>query len=143
MARYLETIDVPLSPEKAFEYMSTFSNTAEWDPGVVEAERLDTGPVREGSTFRVVVSFLGRRIELVYEITAFEPPGRVVLIGENESCVSEDEITFAPRGDGTRITYDARLRLKGPLALFDPGLQLSFLWIGRQAVAGLRAKLGG
>ena len=54
MARYVDAIDLPIPLEQAFDYLADFSRTAEWDPGVVEAERLTPGPPRRGSRFRVV-----------------------------------------------------------------------------------------
>ena len=31
---------------ETFGYLATFSNAAEWDPGVLAGEQLDPGPVR-------------------------------------------------------------------------------------------------
>ena len=120
MARYVEAIDLPLAVEKSFQYLADFSNTAEWDPGVVEAEKLTKGKLRKGSRYRVVVSFLGRRSTLEYEIVELEPPTRVVLRGGDAWLTSIDEITFVPRGSGTRVTYEAKLELQGLARLADP-----------------------
>ncbi len=59
MARYRATVETSQAPEEVFAYLSDFSTTADWDPGVVEAQRLDP-EVREGARFRVVAKFLGR-----------------------------------------------------------------------------------
>ena len=40
MARYNASVYSPRPPGEVFAYLSDFSTTAEWDPGVVEAERL-------------------------------------------------------------------------------------------------------
>lgn len=40
MARYRASIDIQQPREGVFAYLSDFSTTREWDPGVVEAERL-------------------------------------------------------------------------------------------------------
>lgn len=141
MARYVAELEVPRAPDEVFAYLADFSSTAEWDPGVAEAERTSAGPVGVGSTFRVVSQFLGRRIELRYEITEFEA-GRVVLRGTAPGVVSVDEITVTPAGDGARIRYDAQLALQGLRRLADPLLQLAFYWIGGEAVDGLRATFG-
>ena len=140
MARYLDTIDLPLPIQQVFDDLADFSNVAAWDPGVSEAERLDDGPIRLGSRFRVVASFLGRAVPLTYAIIGFEPPHRLVLRGEDSSFVSHDEITLAPRGAGTRVTYDARLELSGLRRLADPVVHAVFQWVGRQAAGGLRER---
>jgi hypothetical protein len=59
MAHYHATVDSRRSARDTFEYLATFSNAAEWDPGVLAAEQLDPGPVRAGTRFRLVVPFLG------------------------------------------------------------------------------------
>ena len=143
MARYVTTIESPRPQADVFGYLSDFSTTQEWDPGVAEAERLDEGPIVVGSRVRVVANFMGRKTPLVYEVTAIDPPNSITLRGENATVVSLDTMTFTetPTG-GTRVTYDAALTLKGPLRLFDPLLGLAFGRIGDRAAAGLRDVLG-
>lgn len=140
MARFVDAIDLPLPPEEAFDYLAEFSHTEEWDPGVVSARRLGAGPVQAGSRFEVEVSFLGRRLVLEYAITACERPWRLVLEGGNADLRSVDEITFAPRPGGTRVTYEARLELAGLRRLADPLLDAVFQRVGRAAAAGLAAR---
>ena len=141
MAHYNASLETLLSPAEAFAYLSDFSTTEEWDPGVVEAERLGDGPVAQGTEFRVVAEFLGRKSTLVYEVVEFEPGEAVTLRGENATVVSLDRMTFEPSAGGTRITYDADLALKGPMRLADPLLRLAFKRVGDRALEGLRAKL--
>lgn len=142
MARYRATVEAELPPGRAFEYLSDFSTTEEWDPGVVRAERVDEGPVGEGSEFHVVASFLGRDSALTYRVVEFAPPAAVTLRGENATVVSLDRITFERRrGGGTTITYDADLRLKSVLRILDPMLALVFRRVGDRALAGLRRTL--
>jgi carbon monoxide dehydrogenase subunit G len=138
MARYQASIETEWTPDEAFAYLSDFSTAAEWDPGVVEAEHLDGGPVGEGSEFRLVAEFLGRTTPLAYRVTEYEPPRAVAFEGENATIVSHDRITFEVIPAGTRVTYDADLRLKGPLKLADPLLRVAFNRVGDRALNGLR-----
>ncbi|HKJ25123.1 MAG TPA: SRPBCC family protein [Myxococcota bacterium] len=140
MARFVDAIDLPAPPEAVFDYLADFHRTAEWDPGVAEADRLTPGPSRRGSRFRVVVSFLGRRLPLEYAITHFERPGRLILEGGDDTLRSVDELTFAPREGGTRVTYEARLELHGLRRLADPLLDVAFQVVGRLAARGLRER---
>ncbi len=141
MATYRAVIDAPIPITDAFDYLSRFDSTAEWDPGVLEARRLDTGDVREGSAFRLLAGFLGRTVPLTYRIVEYEPPYAVGFLGENATVSSHDRITFEPGGEGTRIVYDADLALRGPLRLADPLLALAFKRVGDRALAGLRERL--
>jgi len=142
MARYKATVDTPHHPDEAFAYLSDFSTTAEWDPGVLEAERLGDAPVAEGSEFQLVADFLRRKTTLTYSIVEYDPPNAVTFRGENSSVVSLDRITFERSDGGTRITYDADLALKGPFRIADPLLALAFKRVGDRALAGMRKTLG-
>jgi len=141
MARYNATVDTPRPPDEVFAYLSDFSTTEEWDPGIVEAERLGDSPVKEGSEFRLVADFLHRKTTLTYRVVEYDPPSAVTLRGENSSVVSLDRIIFEPSDGGTRILYDAELALKGPFRLADPLLALAFKRVGDRALAGMRKTL--
>ena len=141
MARLLATIDVPGDPKAVFDYLADFSNTAAWDPGVSEAERLDDGKIGLASRFRVVVSFLGTSSTFTYRITKFERPHRFRIEGSNGLVASEDDVAITPVSGGARITYDAQLRLPFYLWALDPLLQAAFQWAGRASVAGMRETL--
>ena len=142
MARYTASIETPRPPAETFAYLSDFSTTQEWDPGVVEAERLGDAPVGRGDGVPSRGRFLGRKAALTYRIVEFEPGKAVTLRGENATVVSLDRITFEPSDGGTRVTYDADLALKGPLRIADPLLGLAFDRVGDRALAGLRDTLG-
>jgi carbon monoxide dehydrogenase subunit G len=142
MAHYKASVDTPRPPDEAFAYLSDFSTTEEWDPGVVEADRVGNAPVCEGTEFRLVAAFLGRKTPLTYRIIEYDPPRAVTFRGENSTVVSLDRITLEPSDGGTRITYDAHLALKGAFKVADPLLGLAFSRVGDRALAGLRKTLG-
>ena len=143
MARYVATLESPRTQEDVFAYLSDFSTTQEWDPGVAEAQRLDEGPIAVGSRFNVVAEFMGRKTPLVYAVVAYDAPHSITLRGDNATVISLDTIAFEPTAaGGTRVSYDADLTLKGPLGIGDPLLKLVFNRIGDRAVAGLREVLG-
>jgi len=151
MAQYQATIVAPVPISDAFDYLARFSSTAEWDPGVHEAEMVTPEPVGMGSAFRVVTSFAGRKLPLRYEITEFDRPYKVTVRAENGSTISEDTITFTTTdrrevdgvevGSQTEVRYDADLRLKGAFRVLDPVIGLLFNRIGDRAAGGLRAAL--
>lgn len=141
MARLLVTIDAPGDPKDVFDYLVDFSHTAEWDPGVTEAERLDAGRVELASRFRVVVSFLGTSSEFCYRVTRYERPWRFRIEGSNGWVASEDDVAITPVAGGVRVTYDAVLRLPWYARGLDPALDLAFRWAGAASVAGMREKL--
>jgi carbon monoxide dehydrogenase subunit G len=141
MARYHATLETPQTTEEVFAYLSDFSTAETWDPGVLEAERLGPEPTGEGSEFRLVAQFMGRTTPLTYRIVGYDPPRAVTFLGENAMVTSRDRIVFEPLGDGTRVTYDADLQLKGALRIADPLLQVAFNRTGARALEGLRRVL--
>ena len=141
MAHYRATIDIQQPREDVFAYLSDFSTTEQWDPGVVEAKRVNGAAVGLGSEFRLVAEFLGRENELTYRIVEYDPPRAVTFLGENAAVISRDRITFADIADGTQVTYDADLALKGLFRIADPLLGLAFSRVGDRALAGLRRTL--
>jgi len=143
MATYRTSIPSIWPPADLFAYMARFSNAAEWDPGVSGAEELIPGPPALGSTYRLQVRSLGRSVALDYRIIEFTDPSRVVLRAENRVLCSTDVIEVQPGpGDGSTLTYDATLTLKGLLSLFSVLLGRPLRRLGDRAANGLRAAVG-
>jgi uncharacterized protein YndB with AHSA1/START domain len=141
MACYRTTIDIARPADEVFAYMAAFENVASWDPGVVRSARLDEGPLRVGSRFEVVASFLGAESRFVYTIRQLDAPTRIVLEAETDALRSLDTISLEKTDTGTRLTYDAVLVLKGIRYVADPLLHVAFQWIGARAAAGLEQAL--
>ncbi len=141
MTRLIEQIETALPPEAAFAFVADFANSMDWDPGVATSERVDDGPARVGSRYRLGVRLAGRVAPMEYRITVFEPCRRVVLVGAGSGVSAVDEIRFAPAGGGTRIDYTADIRLGGLLRLAQPFLGGQFARIGREALAGMKQTL--
>lgn len=141
MAHYRASIDIPQPREDVFVHLSDFSTTREWDPGVVEAERLNVKQwAREPSSGWSPSSSVART-SLTSRIVEYDPQRAMTFLGENATVVSRDRITFESATAGTRVTYDADFALKGLLRIADPGLAVSFNRVGNGALAGLRRRL--
>ena len=79
MARYSTEIVSTWEQEEVFEYLSTFSNAREWDPGVTEGESMSPGPADVGSGYRLAVRIAGRIVQFDYRVVDIDRPRRVVL----------------------------------------------------------------
>ena len=137
MARYQATVESRSPATETFGYLATFSNAAEWDPGVLAGQQLDRGPVRAGSRFRLVVPFLGARMSLTYQVVRFVPDREVVLHAANAVLRSTDRIVVTGAADGSTVSYDAEVRLRGPLQVLDLLLRPGFRVVAERAAAGL------
>jgi carbon monoxide dehydrogenase subunit G len=142
MTRFTRQIDVPTPPDDTFAYVADFSTTAEWDPGIAEARRLDDGPLRVGSRFEVAYGFGKRRLPIAYTITAFVPPSRIVLEGIGARFRGTDDIRFAPGPHGgTRIRYIAELELRGIARAAEPLMRGRFEKVVDDGSSGLATTL--
>ena len=124
-----------------FDFLADFETTEQWDPGTVRTVRVD-GDGGVGTTYRNTSRFAGRETELNYVVEESARPDRVVLRGENKTVVARDTMTFRADGGGTRVTYRAEFRLKGPARFAEPLLRRPFRKLGDEAEQGLRDALG-
>lgn len=141
MAYYHATVESRSPAAETFGYLATFSNAAEWDPGVLAGEQLDAGPPRAGSRFRLKVPFLGARMSLTYEIITLVPGQEVLVRATSALLRSTDRIVVTGAADGSTVSYDAEVRLRGPLQVLDPLLRPGFRVVAERAAAGLAGAL--
>jgi hypothetical protein len=143
MARYRTTVPAPHPADEVFRYLADFRSVAEWDPSITKATLVGDGePIAVGARFRVTTKTRFSEIVLDYTTTAVDSPQQITLHGENDTMVSVDTITVAPDGpEGSTVTYDAEITLKGARRLADPLLQLAFGRLGDKARDGLRSRL--
>ncbi|HXZ66087.1 MAG TPA: SRPBCC family protein [Streptosporangiaceae bacterium] len=141
MARYETTVTSRRPAAETFTYLAVFSNAAIWDPGVLAAEQLDPGPVGPGTRFRLTVPFLGRPMPLTYRITSYDHGRRVVLTATSRLLRATDTIAVSGGADGSAVSYEAEVRLRGPLQILDPLLRPGFRAVAERAAAGLARAL--
>lgn len=133
MAHYKATVNTELAPERAFILMADFANAEGWDPATLESKQLGTGPIQTGARFELKMEIFGRENVIDYEIIEFDAPTRVVLRGENSGSVSIDEISVAPHGNGSAVTYEATVTMKGAYKLLGPLFAPVFKKMGDKA----------
>jgi len=134
------TVDKPADVVVA--YLADFGNAEQWDPGTVSCTRADSGPVQVGSTWNNVSKVLGRETTLDYRLERLEP-GRVTLVGRNDTATSTDDITVRPSGGGSEVTYDATVELNGLAKLAYPVMRLEFRRLANKTEAQIKAAVAG
>lgn len=142
MPRLEETILVARPIEDCFRYVADFSTIEQWDPGVYRSEKITAGPVKVGSRFEVIINSGGRHQKMVYSLKEYDPPHRVVLIGQGDGFTADDRIEFKARDEGTtEIHYVADLEFSGLLGAVTPLFRPWLDRVGRKAVQGLKEAL--
>lgn len=137
MAHYATKVHTSLSAREAFALIADFRNLAQWDPGVISSAQTSGDGVELGATYDVEVP-IGRGTSiLTYEITHVTPNRLLRVVGEDRRFRSVDVIEVEPTADGSIITYDATLTLKGALSFANRFLDRPFRRIGDAAAEGL------
>lgn len=127
--------------EEAFEYTADFANIESWDPGVKTSKKIGDGPVGVGTQYELDVTFGSATIPMVYEITAYDAPKRVVLVGTGDKLEAIDEIRFSTKDNLTHIEYTADLTFSGPVRYVIPLLSSALRRVGTKALDGLADSL--
>ena len=127
------SVEIARPPEPVFGYMANVDLSPAWQGGMRECRFTSEPPLRTGSTYEQVASFLGRRIESSFVVTALEP-GRSITIETVESTFPI-KVTRAvePLGD-TRCCASATIEggPRGVMRLFMPPMKL----IAQRSVRG-------
>lgn len=91
---------------EVFAFAADPKNDPLWASVVAEARQTSEGPLGVGTTFAQVLRLLGRRIEITFEVTEYEPNRRLQIgrfSGRLRSAVGRR--TFEPAQRGTRVTF--------------------------------------
>ena len=97
------TIAAP--PDRVFRIATDLENIAATMSGIDSAEVLTDGPFGEGTRWRETRTLYGRQATEEMWVTGFDPPRSYVVEAESHGAHYRSEITFAPEGAGTRVTF--------------------------------------
>ncbi len=99
--------------QEVFDFVTDPANDTKWRDSASSAEWISEGPVGVGSTQRSVDKFLGRKIELTTEVTAWDPPNKYGLKTLSGPIPTESTITFESEGSGTQLTINGQVEFGG------------------------------
>ena len=136
-----ETVTTSLPIQAAFDYVANFENIVEWDPGVMAARKVSDAPAGAGAAYDLDLNYGGSDMAMTYTITEYDSPRLVILEGSGPRAGAVDRIAFSETAEGTRVDYEADIRLKGLFRLTEPFLGKLFARVGEGARAGLDKRL--
>ena len=134
------TVHSALDANRAFNYLSAFEHTPEWDPGTPVVNKLSEGPVAVGHRYHAEAEFRGKRQALTYEVVELTA-NRIRLRGENKAVISVDTIVVSPAGAGSEVNYTAEFTLKGWLKVAEPFVRPAFNSLAGPAMDGIKKTL--
>jgi uncharacterized protein YndB with AHSA1/START domain len=120
MLELKNSIVISRSVEDVFSYMANADNLSKWMSELVEAEQASEGSVGVGTTINAVANVLGRRVENVQEVSKYEPNRKFAIKSTSGPVENEDEFTFEPVTDGTKVTRITKGEVSGFFRMAEP-----------------------
>lgn len=90
---------------QVFAFVANAETAPAWQAEMVDVQCASPGPIGIGTTYRALRTHLRERVELIIEITEYEPQRKVTFEGVWDSIRFRDCYDFRSVGDSTRITY--------------------------------------
>ena len=113
------TVDRPIT--EVFDYVVDGDKVPEWRKSCVEIKRLSPGPLGPGTTEIYKLKTMGRRFEVMMEVTAYEPSRTYAWKAISGSPFPMlGSFTFAGDGGRTEVAEVTEIRLGGRLRLIEP-----------------------
>jgi carbon monoxide dehydrogenase subunit G len=110
-------VDRPI--EDVFAFLSNPLNLPKWQAMMASIEQATPGAVGVGSKFNVHAAMMGRAIEGVMEITAYEPPTKFGFTNKAGPMQVTATVTLKPVGTGAKVTLKAEGNPEGVFKLAE------------------------
>jgi len=111
-------IDRPI--DEVFEFVHDTSKDALWQSTLVESHQLTDGEMGVGTKVREVRQFLGRRIEMDWEVTDYEPSTRSSIKTLSGPIPLTGSYLLEPVDGATKLTATGELDAHGVFKLAEP-----------------------
>ncbi len=103
--------------KQVFAFVATPENDFQWQYGTLTSAQISNGEMGPGTLFRAVGHITGRRIDVIYEVTVFEPNKRYGFKSVSGPVDSYTLYTFEMSEGGTKINLSTETN---PKDLFKP-----------------------
>ena len=127
MYKFESSIFINRPVQEVFDFVTNPANSTQWQSGTESAEWTSGDPPGVGSTFKVVASLLGRKIEATIEVTGWDPPNLSRIKSVGGPIPFEITSKFEAQGDGTLLTQTAQAEIGGFFKLAGGGWSASSL----------------
>lgn len=106
--------------EDAWAYVIDPANNPVSQGPVIEVRRGVGVPMQVGSELEEVMEFLGRRFEVTWVVTEYEPMRRSAVRATSGPVPMHSSYLFEPVAGGTRFTMGAEMEAHGLFKLAEP-----------------------
>jgi Polyketide cyclase / dehydrase and lipid transport len=131
-------IIIQRSAAEVFDFVADERNEPSYNPQLVAAEKLTSGPVGAGTRYRAEARTKGGRTALMtIEITGYDRPRRLESSTTLAMMDIHGTLTFQPVDHGTRMRWSWQVWPRGLLRLATPAIA----WQGRRQEQAIWASL--
>jgi uncharacterized membrane protein len=103
-----ESVEINRPLQEVFSYVANPKNIPEWSNLALEVREETEGQPHQGYRFIAAAKFLGRRLEMPFEVTAYEPNRLYSHRSTGGPFPVEWTLTFEQAAGGIRLTEDAQ-----------------------------------
>ena len=104
MASFSHSVELPRPPAEVFPWLLEEDKVPRWTGHLERYERLDDGPLGQGSKVRQVLDVSGRTIDVTLEITGYQPPSGAQTRFSTNGIDVVSSYALEAAGAGTRLT---------------------------------------
>ena len=106
--------------ETVFDFVADACNEPHYNPHILKAEKISSGPIGVGTRFRNETASMGRTTEWIIEIISYERPRRFSSFLHSSAMDIQGEMTFDAFAAGTRMQWSWNLQPRGIFRFFAP-----------------------
>jgi len=123
---------------EVFDFVADERNEPSYNPQLVAAEKITSGPVGAGTRYRAETRTRGgRTVLMTIEITGYDRPRRLDSSTTLAMMDIQGTLIFEPVARGTRMRWSWQVRPRGLLRLATPAIA----WQGRRQEQAIWASL--
>jgi hypothetical protein len=106
--------------EEVFDFVADERNEPRYNPHMVRAEQVSSGPIGLATRFQTELKTMGRTMPMTVEFTRFERPLLLASRTTSSMMDTEGSLTFESVTAGTRMRWSWDVRPRGALKLITP-----------------------
>ena len=114
------SIEINRPLEEVFAFVSNPENIPKWSSMGSEVKITSAGPIGVGTTYRSVVTILGRRLEAEVEFIEYEPNRSFAQKSKSRPFPVENRVTFERVDGGTQVNFTSVTEPGGFFKLAEP-----------------------
>jgi len=118
------TIHIDRPPGEVFDFVADERNEPTFNPSMSSSRLATDLPIGRGTRFDTTIVSRGKPLAMTVEITDFDRPHRLASRSTVARMAMVGELTFAPEGGGTRMSWRWDLEPIGAMRLAAPLVKL-------------------